>query len=144
MNFLPITQTLCASQFIQSSEFLKDLCTTVINIYPQGMVELPWVGYLAEEDGVIIGSCAFKSRPVLGQVEIAYFTFSENEGKGIATCMAQYLIDLALKEEVTVIACTLPERNASVHILEKLGFNLVGLINHPEDGEIWEWKLNPK
>jgi [ribosomal protein S5]-alanine N-acetyltransferase len=143
MNFLPITSELCSQEFIQSSDFLKGLCATVINIYPQGVAELPWAGYFAEEAGVIIGTCAFKSRPVSGQVEIAYFTFPENEGKGIATRMAQYLIDLALKEGVTVTACTLPERNASAHILTKLGFNLVGLVNHPEDGEIWEWKLNP-
>jgi hypothetical protein len=41
-----------------------------------------------------------------------------------------------------VFAQTLPERNASHRILEKLGFEAVGTINHPEDGEVleWQWK----
>ncbi len=41
-------------------------------------------------------------------------------------------------------AQTLPEKNASTRILEKLGFSFMGPVQHPEDGEVWEWRLRPK
>jgi [ribosomal protein S5]-alanine N-acetyltransferase len=140
MNLLAITPELATSQSVQSSDFLKELCASTIAMYSQGVPEVPWVGYLAEEQGVVVGTCAFKSAPVAGEVEIAYFTFPEYEGQGVATRMAQQLIDLAIVNGVERIkAQTLPERNASTRILEKLGFSLTGTVNHSEDGEIWEW-----
>jgi RimJ/RimL family protein N-acetyltransferase len=42
---------------------------------------------------------------------------------------------------VVVAAQTLPERNASHRVLEKLGFRHVETIEHPEDGTVWEWQL---
>ncbi len=136
-----ITQETASSQEVQGSDVLKDVCTSVIAMYPHGSPLLPWAGYLAEEDGAVVGTCAYKSPPVLGEVEIAYFTLPEYEGRGVATRMAQRLVDLAREHGVTrVKAQTLPERNASVRILEKLGFVLAGSVNHPEDGEVWEWR----
>lgn len=74
-------------------------------------------------------------------MEIAYFTFREHEGQGIATHMAQLLVNLASENGVVRIkAQTLPEPNASTRILEKLGFVFTGSVNHPEDGEVWEWQ----
>jgi hypothetical protein len=43
----------------------------------------------------------------------------------------------------TVRAHTLPERNASVRILEKLGFAHLGQIVDPEDGPVWRWERAP-
>jgi RimJ/RimL family protein N-acetyltransferase len=40
-----------------------------------------------------------------------------------------------------VAAQTLPERNASHRVLEKLGFQYVETIEHPEDGTVWEWRF---
>jgi [ribosomal protein S5]-alanine N-acetyltransferase len=141
MKLLVITQELSSSQAIRSSDFLKEVCASTIALYPQGTPELPWAGYLAEEKGVIVGTCAYKSPPVSGEVEIAYFTFPEHGGRGVATRMAQHLVDLAAENGITRIrAQTLPEKNASTRILEKLGFILVGPAHHPEDGEVWEWK----
>jgi RimJ/RimL family protein N-acetyltransferase len=76
-------------------------------------------------------------------VEIAYFTFQGYEGRGYATRMARALIDRAWETEADVIiaAQTLPNESASTTILRRLGFALVGSINHPEDGEVWEWQL---
>jgi len=140
MNLVTINQELASSREIQSSDFLKDLCASTIAMYLDGAPMPPWAGYLAEEQGVLIGTCAFKAPPESGEVEIAYFTFPEHEGRGVATLMAQSLIDLAEKHGVVKIkAQTLPERNASTRILEKLGFELSGPIIHPTDGEVWEW-----
>jgi hypothetical protein len=53
------------------------------------------------------------------------------------------LIAIARQADPTLLiaAQTLPEENASTTILRKLGFRLHGSVQHPEDGEIWEWRL---
>ncbi len=106
--------------------------------------EPPWIGYLAVENGTCVGTCGFKSPPQNNRVEIAYFTFPEYESRGIATRMGSELIRLALDKmpAVTVAAQTLPEENASTSVLKKLGFRLVGSVEHPEDGSVWEWKFS--
>jgi RimJ/RimL family protein N-acetyltransferase len=107
----------------------------------------PWTGYLAvdREQGIIIGTCAFTAPPdVEGVIEIAYFTFPAFEGRGYATAMGAGLVELA--EGATGIrkvrAHTLPERNASTRILEKLGFDRTGAAVDPEVGQVWRWERN--
>jgi ribosomal-protein-alanine N-acetyltransferase len=106
--------------------------------------EPPWIGYLAFENDANVGLCGFKSPPQDNRVEIAYFTFPEHESRGVATQMASELIRLAQGKmpDVTVAAQTLPEENASTSILKKLQFRLVGTVEHPEDGLVWEWQLS--
>jgi [ribosomal protein S5]-alanine N-acetyltransferase len=84
--------------------------------------EPPWVGYLALENGSVVGSCAFKSPPENNRVEIAYFTFPGHESRGVATRMASALVRIAIDRmpAVTVAAQTLPEEGASTSILKKL------------------------
>jgi RimJ/RimL family protein N-acetyltransferase len=102
----------------------------------------PWLGYLAEdEQGILVGTCAFKSAPSSSGVEIAYFTFPEYEGRGYATSMANQLIDIARARSVRVTAQTLPQLSASTRILQKLGFVHMGAVQHQDDGEVWEWAL---
>ena len=105
--------------------------------------EVPWIGYLALENGICVGSCGFKSPPQNNRVEIAYFTFPGHESRGMATRMASELIRLALDKRptVTVEAQTLPEESASTSVLKKLQFPLVGTVEHPEDGPVWDWQL---
>ena len=90
-----------------------------------------------------MGTCGFTAPPAGGKVEIAYYTFKLFEARGIATLMARELLAVATTADprVRVFAHTLPERNASTRILEKIGFELKGTVLHPEDGEIWEWEL---
>ena len=124
-------------------EAAADVTRVWVGLYETVGFEEPWVCYLAIEDSRAVGTCGFKSPPANGRVEIAYFTFPEFEGRGVATTMARQLIAVAQKEEpgLTVAAQTLPERNASTRILEKVGFKKVGTVLHPEDGEVWEWHL---
>ena len=111
----------------------------------RGYVE-PWIGYLAVEGGACVGTCVFTSPPLGQLAEIAYFTFPDFERRGIATRMAQRLISLARERDplVKIIARTLTHENASTHILKKIGFVLTGTVDHPEDGNIWEWSYEPK
>ena len=103
----------------------------------------PWLGYFALEDSVCIGTCGFKGPPHNNRVEIAYFTFPEYERRGYATRMARMLVEMARGTDVDVVvaAQTLPRESASTMVLRRLGFVLIGSINHPEDGEVWEWQL---
>ncbi|SRR6266498_1981325 len=64
-------------------------------LYRTVAYELPWIGYLALEDGICVGSCGFKSPPQNNRVEIAYFTFPGHESRGVATLMASEFIRLA-------------------------------------------------
>jgi RimJ/RimL family protein N-acetyltransferase len=106
--------------------------------------EPPWIGYLAFEDDICVGACGFKSPPENNRVEIAYFTFPGHESRGVATQMASELIHLAREKlpAVTVAAQTVPEENASTSVLRKLRFRLAGTLEHPEDGQVWEWHLS--
>ena len=103
----------------------------------------PWLGYASVVKGQIVGGGAFKSPPANGRVEIAYYTLPEFENQGFATATAQALIDLAIKtdESLTIVAQTLPETNASNHLLQKLGFRFIDVVDHPDDGPVWEWHL---
>ncbi|MFN3400800.1 MAG: GNAT family N-acetyltransferase, partial [Ferrovibrio sp.] len=105
----------------------------------------PWLSYFAlrEADNALLGICSFKSPPVQGLIEIAYFTFPGYEGQGVASVMARELLKIAFNEyEIkAVLAHTLPEENASTAILRKRGFDLVDTLDDPEDGTIWQWAL---
>ena len=103
----------------------------------------PWIGYLAENDGQIVGTCAFRSAPVKNRVDIAYFTFPGHENKGIATEMASQLVSIAKRNipHIIIVGQTPPINSASTRILRKIGFQYVRSINHPDEGYVWEWEL---
>ncbi len=126
---------------------LSDVARAVIDLtlelYAASGYEEPWVSYMGVLDNEFVGSCSFKSPPREGQVEIAYFTFPGNEGRGWATRMAGGLVAIARasREQPLVTAQTLPARNASHRVLEKLGFRAAGIVHHPDDGDVLEWRL---
>lgn len=103
----------------------------------------PWVGYLADWDGELVASCAFKSAPKDGSVEIAWQTFPGWEGRGIATRMLLELLRLARQADpgLSVFAQTSCEEDASASILRRLGFELEGEVEHPDDGRVRQWRL---
>jgi ribosomal-protein-alanine N-acetyltransferase len=113
-------------------------------LYEREGFEEPWIGYLAVVGDTLVGTCAFKSPPRDGRVEIAYHTFAAFEGRGLATAMAGELVAIARRYEpsIVVTAQTLPVRNASHRILEKSGFRQVATFDHPEDGLVMESRLS--
>ncbi|HEU5049813.1 MAG TPA: GNAT family N-acetyltransferase [Gemmatimonadales bacterium] len=105
-----------------------------------------WGGYLAVDRSTraLLGTCGFKGAPdEAGRVEIAYFSFPGEEGRGVGTAMARGLIELALRapEVRTVVAHTLPRQSASTTILKRLGFEHKGEVTDPEDGLVWRWEF---
>ncbi|MGH9967316.1 MAG: GNAT family N-acetyltransferase [Pyrinomonadaceae bacterium] len=121
-----------------------EVVSATTQLYRRVGYELPWIGYLALENGICVGTCGFKSPPQNNRVEIAYFTFPGYESRGVATRMASELVRLAWDNlpALTLAAQTLPEENASTSVLKKLRFRLVGSVEHPEDGVVWEWQLS--
>lgn len=119
-----------------------EVVTATQGLYERRGFEPPWLGYLAIEESRIVGTCGFVGPPRDGEVEIAYFTFPGEEGRGIATRMATELIRLAGEgsAEVRCTAHTLPSEGASTSILRKLKFHLLGEVEHPEDGIVWKWR----
>lgn len=108
----------------------------------------PWIGYVAMADGAVVGGCGFKGPPAASsddveRVEIAYFTLPEHEGRGHATAMTHELIRLAREADpaITIAAQTLREEGPSCVVLRKNGFKVHAELVHPEDGEVWEWRL---
>jgi [ribosomal protein S5]-alanine N-acetyltransferase len=142
MNLIPITNEIFVSKLVKSSELLISVCESTVAMYSSGAPIMPWIGYLAEERGTIVGTCAFKTPPDSDGVEIAYFTFPGYEGQGVATRMASRLVEIAVQQGVLRLrAQTLPQPSASTRILEKLGFTFVGTVVHGQDGNVWTWEL---
>jgi RimJ/RimL family protein N-acetyltransferase len=121
----------------------KEMLIETSDFYQRTEFQRPWVSYLGVVGAKPIGICSFKSPPKHSRVEIAYFTFPDEEGRGFATEMARQLIEIARNKQsdIRVIAQTLTAPNASHRVLRKLGFNPVGEIEHPSDGRVLEWLL---
>lgn len=122
---------------------IQDVVTQMADYYAGAGFQSPWIAYVASHEGEIVGGGTFKSAPYNDQVEIAYYTLPEFENQGLGTATAQALIDLAIQtdEELKIVAQTLPEKNASNHLLQKLGFTFFDVVDHPQDGPVWEWHL---
>ena len=101
-----------------------------------------WLPILVSEN-TLIGNCGYKGPPEKGVVEIGYEVALDYRQNGYATEMAKALVKNAFSflDVDLVLAHTLAEENASVHVLRKCGFHFDGELADPEDGNIWRWKL---
>jgi RimJ/RimL family protein N-acetyltransferase len=145
LELIAITENAETAKSVSSApQIVAEIVKATTQLYRAVGYEPPWIGYLAIEDDICVGTCGFKSPPQNNRVEIAYFTFPEYESRGVATRMAAELIRLALDKmpAVTVAAQTLPEENSSTSVLKKLRFRRVDSVEHPEDGLVWEWHLS--
>lgn len=144
MTLHPIGQDGALPTGVTANDYLEMVVDMTVAHYKKTGFKMPWIGYLATSEVGPIGVCGFKSAPVSGRVEIAYGTMPGHEGRGVATAMASELVKIAGEEDSSLIvfAQTLPENNASTSILTKLGFRMIGPIEHDEDGTVWEWELS--
>jgi RimJ/RimL family protein N-acetyltransferase len=126
------------------SDTSRDVCHKTARLYEPAGSYPPWMGYLVLEEDTIVGTCAFRSPPRNGAVEIAYFTFPEFEGRGFATEMARHLIQIVQDTlpGTRIFAFTLPEENASNCILQKLGFGFCGETRDEDGLVVWRWELS--
>ena len=126
-----------------------EIATQTARFLARSQPRWPWGSYLAIEGEArrLVGVCGFKGNPDDdGAVEIAYFTFPEEEGRGVATAVAAAMVKLArdaMPPPNVVRAHTLPEVNASGRVLIKAGFRRLGEVIDPEDGLVWRWERAP-
>ena len=108
---------------------------------------LGWWTYLFvhKPDQTLIGLGGFKG-PVNGDgmVELGYAIAPGYQRRGLAAEATRGMIKYAFAhpEIKCVDAHTLPAKNASTGVLEKVGMKFVGVVNDPDDGEVWHWSLS--
>ncbi len=107
---------------------------------------LGWWTYLFihKPDNTLIGLGGFKGEVnAEGIVEIGYEIAPSYRRRGLASEASEGMIDYAFAnpEVKRVDAHTLPERNASTGVLEKVGMKFLGAVHDPDDGEVWHWGL---
>jgi [ribosomal protein S5]-alanine N-acetyltransferase len=142
MHLIPIAPTADENRQFIDNPLCAETIYMSMNFYDKVGFHPPWICYYAMLDRKLVGSAAFKGRPVNGRVEIAYGTFEEHRMQGIATRICRELVELSLYTDnsVRITARTLPENKGSMRVLEKNGFTYTGMVNDEEDGEVCEWE----
>jgi ribosomal-protein-alanine N-acetyltransferase len=112
------------------------------NYYQEHGFHIPWVAYFVFGIGKPMGTCGFTAAPTGKRVEIAYWTYKEFEGRGVASFACRALIEIANTEDPSVIvyAKTEPQKNHSTLILERNGFVLICSVTDNDIGEAWMWE----
>jgi RimJ/RimL family protein N-acetyltransferase len=131
------------------TDLLRGVANQTLALFQRtGVTTQPWSEFLSVDrvSHSIVGTCCFVAPPDSdGVVEIAYFTFPGYEGRGVASAMAAGLVERARGADGVrkLRAYTLPDKNASTRVLEKVGFRCLGDVIHPEDGPVWRWERDP-
>jgi RimJ/RimL family protein N-acetyltransferase len=141
MTFLPLYPSLEENQIYLTEGIDEEMLQMSVDFFQKVGYHPPWIGYYVELGDQLVGSCAYKGKPQNGKVEIAYGVNPAFQNQGIASAMCKQLVELALATDPTVLvtARTLPEINYSNRLLKKNGFQFQGIVDDPEDGEVWEW-----
>jgi ribosomal-protein-alanine N-acetyltransferase len=128
---------------IYSSPDCQQLISSMNEFYLKIGFNTPWVGYFVFKNNQVVGTGSFVGQPKNGKVEIAYWTFKEFEGKGIASFSCKKLISISERTDPTIIitAKTAPEYNASTKILQNNGFEFSEIVEDEEIGQAWLWTL---
>jgi RimJ/RimL family protein N-acetyltransferase len=106
----------------------------------------PWVfgfAVIHRDDQCVVGAASFKGPPDdEGVVEIAYGIVPAYQHQGYATEAASALVAFATErvDVRTIRAHTMPDSNASMRVLVKSGFQLVGDVMDEEDGLVCRWE----
>ena len=142
MELIAIQEKIEDNKEFTDNPLCKDTIFMCLDFYKKIGFKPPWICYYAAQDGKLIGSAAFKGKPTNGMVEIAYGVMEPYRQRGLATEICKTLVELALKTDpgVRVTARTLPENNYSTRVLQKNNFILLGTVDDPEDGPVWEWE----
>ena len=131
------------SKEIYSSTNCQLLINSMNEFYQKIGFNKPWVGYFAHNNNQVVGTGGFTEQPKDGKIEIAYWTFKEFEGQGIASFVCKQLITIAktTDPEIIITAKTAPEHNASTKILQNNGFTFTEITLDDEIGNAWFWTL---
>jgi [ribosomal protein S5]-alanine N-acetyltransferase len=141
MKLHPIYISEDQTQTIYSNPTCQELFKIYTDYYQKIGFNPPWIGYFIVRDNQIVGTCSFTGQPLDQKIEIAYYTFKEFEGQGIASFACRELISISktADPQVIITAKTAPQHNHSTKILERNGFEFSGIVKDEEIGEAWEW-----
>lgn len=141
MHLKPITLHEDKTNVLYASADCQQLLSIYETYYPEIGFELPWVGYFVVRNEKIVGSCGFVGQPNDGKVEIAYWTFKEFEGQGIASFACRELVSIAYQADAGLIitAKTSPVQNNSTKILKNNNFVFTEVVQDHEIGDAWLW-----
>ena len=144
MYLKPITTDEDKTIDMYASADCQQLFSMYDDFYPESGFHSPWLGYFIIRQDKIVGSCAFVGKPKDRKVEIAYWTFKEFEGQGIASFGCNALLCIAYQTDpgLTVVAKTAPEHNASTRVLENNHFVFAEIVQDHEIGSAWLWTHN--
>ena len=128
---------------IYASNDCQQLIDSMNEYYPKIGFNKPWVGYFVFRNNQVVGTCGFTGQPKDGKVEIAYWTFKEFEGQGVASFACKELISISKTTDptITITAKTAPEHNASTKILQNNRFEFSEIVQDDEIGDAWLWTL---
>ncbi len=141
MKLIPLDLEADTSDEMYASEDCQSLFKVYEEYYPKIGFHIPWIGYFVVKNEQVVGCCGFKGQPNDGKVEISYWTFQAFEGQGIASFSCKELISISQKTDpnISIIATTAPENNASTKILEHNNFKFSGIVQDHEIGDAWLW-----
>ncbi len=128
---------------LYASDDCQQLLDSMDEYYPTIGFNKPLVCYFVISNNQVVGTGGFTGQPKDGTVEIAYWTFKEFEGKGIASFTCKALISISQKTDptLTITAKTAPEHNASTRILQNNSFEFTEQVQDHEIGDAWLWTL---
>jgi [ribosomal protein S5]-alanine N-acetyltransferase len=128
---------------IYASAECRQVIDAMSDYYPKIGFNKPWIGYFAFNNNRVVGTGGFTGPPKGGKIEIAYWTFKEFEGQGVASFVCKELIAIAktTSHDIIITAKTAPEHNASSKVLQNNGFTFTEIVKDDEIGDAWLWTL---
>ncbi len=85
MTFEPILIDEDKTKEIYANPDCRELFKSYPDYYYKTGYHPPWIGYMVISENKVVGVGGFTGQPKDGKVEIAYGTFKEYEGQGIAS-----------------------------------------------------------
>lgn len=146
LRLVPILRSGELAEPLHLTEFGQAVIQATVDNYSDGDDEPDWPCFAVALGEQAVGGGGYKTPPVGGEVEIAYFTAPEYEGLGYAGQTARLLIARAWRVDptLTITAETLMDENASVRILRSIGFEQSEVrVDLDEGVDVWHWKLRP-
>jgi RimJ/RimL family protein N-acetyltransferase len=100
--------------------------------------------FIEVEVSTLVGFGGFKGSPSFdGVVEVGYAIAPAFRGRGLATDAVAQMVERAFEDLAVraVDAHTLGHNSASTRVLQKTGFRKIAEMEDPDEGAIWQWRL---